>query len=298
VTDPTFLPIIYEAPKDADWLDEQVWHGANPALGDFRSLDEMRILAQRAQSMVDQENTFRRLYLNQWTEQSERWMDMAAWDACRVPVDVEALLGRRCYVGLDLSSRVDLTAAVLVFPDDDDGVTIVPRFWVPADNVEARERKDRVPYGQWIRDGLITATPGNVVDQGFIREELNQLGKEFGVQELAFDPWNATKIATELMGDGFQVAEIRQGFRSLSEPTKHLGALVAGRKIRHDGHAVLRWNMANMVIRTDANGNISPDKSKTVERIDGVVALIMGLGRAIVAEREQTPEYGFFALGR
>jgi phage terminase large subunit-like protein len=298
VTDPTFLPIIYEAPKDADWLDERVWHAANPALGDFRSLEDMRILAQRAQSMVDQENTFRRLYLNQWTEQSERWMDMVAWDACRTTIDFEALRGRRCYVGLDLSSRNDLTAAVLVFPDDDDGVTVVPWFWVPADNVESRERKDRVPYGQWIRDGLMHATPGNVVDQGFIREELNRLGREFGVQEIAFDPWNATKIATELMGDGFQVAEIRQGFRSLSEPTKHLGALVAGRKIRHDGHAVLRWNMANMVIRTDPNGNIAPDKAKTVERIDGVVALIMGLGRAIVAEREQVPEYGFYSLGR
>ena len=191
VDDPTFLPILYEAPKDADWTDEAVWYQANPALGDFRSLEDMRILAARAKSITSQENTFRRLYLNQWTEQSERWIDMAAWDACRVAFDAESLKGRRCYAGLDLSSRTDLTAAVLAFPDDDDGLTILPVFWVPGDNVGARERVDRVPYGQWIRDGLIIPTPGNVVDQGFIREDLNRLGRDYAIQELAFDPWNS-----------------------------------------------------------------------------------------------------------
>ena len=282
--DPTFLPILFEAPEGADWTNERVWKACNPALGDFRSLEEMRAACQRAQAIPAQENTFRRLYLNQWTEQSERWIDMAAWDASAGVVDLADLRGRACYLGLDLSSRTDLTAAVLVFPDEDDGATVLPFFFVPGENVAQRERADRVPYAQWIRDGLITATPGNVVDQGFIREEINRLGAEYSIQELAFDPWNATKISTELAGDGFKVVELRQGFRSLSEPTKHLGALVTSKKLRHGGHPVLRWMASNMVVRQDPNGNMAPDKSKATERIDGIVALIMGLSRAIVAE--------------
>lgn len=285
--DPTFLPILFEAPIGADWTSEKVWKKANPALGDFRSLEEMRNACARAQAIPAQENTFRRLYLNQWTEQSERWIEMAAWDRSAGVVDVDELRRRRCYLGLDLSSRTDLTAAVLVFPDDDDGVTVLPFFFVPEENVLQRERADRVPYTQWIKDGLIIPTPGNVVDQGVIREKINDLGAEYSIQELAFDPWNATKISTELAGDGFQVVELRQGFRSLSEPTKHLGALVASQKLRHGGHPVLRWMASNMVVRQDPNGNIAPDKSKATERIDGIVALIMGLSRAIVGAPAQ-----------
>ena len=295
--DPTFLPILFEAPADADWTSEKVWKAANPALGDFRSLEEMRIACQRAKSIPAQENTFRRLYLNQWTEQSERWIDMAAWDASAGVVDLEELRGRLCYAGLDLSSRTDLTALVLVFPDEDGGATVLPWFFVPAENVAQRERADRVPYAQWIRDERIIPTPGNVVDQGFIREKINELGALFSIQELAFDPWNATKIATELMGDGFQVVEIRQGFRSLSEPTKHLGALVTSKRLRHGGHPVLRWMASNMAVRQDPNGNMAPDKSKATERIDGIVALIMGLGRAIVTQQTPTPEYTMFVMG-
>ncbi|HCA53501.1 MAG TPA: terminase [Mycobacterium sp.] len=286
--DPAFLPIIFEAPIDADWTSEKVWKAANPALGDFRSLEEMRTACQRAQSIPAQENTFRRLYLNQWTEQSERWIDLATWDASAGVVDVAELRGRKCFAGLDLSSRTDLTALVLVFPDEDGGTTVLPYFFVPGDNVAARERTDRVPYAQWIKAGHITATPGNVVDQGFIRERINQLGVEFSIQELAFDPWNATKITTELKGDGFEVVELRQGFRSLSEPTKHLGALVASKKLRHGGHPVLRWMASNMVVRQDPNGNLAPDKSKATDKIDGIVALITGLARSIVQPQRRS----------
>lgn len=288
--DPTFLPVIYEMGAEADWTDIRAYRKCNPALGDFRSEEELAIAIDRAKQIPAQENTVRRLYGNQWTEQSERWIDMAAWDASAGVVEVDELRGRVCYLGLDLSSRTDLTAAVLVFPDDDDGATVLPFFFVPGENVAQRERADRVPYGQWIRDGHITATPGNVVDQGFIREAINRLGGEFSIQQVAFDPWNATKISTELAGDGFQVVELRQGFRSLSEPTKHLGALVASGKLRHGGHPVLRWMASNMVVRQDANGNLAPDKAKATERIDGIVALIMGLSRAMVQEPQLSSE--------
>ena len=294
VTDPTFLPVIYAADEGDDWTDEAVWIKANPALQDFRDIEEMRSLAHKAKEIPALQNTFRRLYLNQWTEQSERWIDMAAWDDCAGPETWqqlrERMKGKPCYGGLDLSSRTDLTALVLVF-EDGDRVVAVPFFWVPEDGMEKRARNDRVPYDQWARQGLITPTPGNVVDQGFIREDINRLCADCTIQELAFDPWNATKLCLELQGDGLMVVETRQGFRSLSEPTKHLGALVAGRTLVHGGHPLLRWMASNMVVRQDPNGNLAPDKAKAGERIDGIVALVMAMSRLIVDQAEGPSVY-------
>jgi phage terminase large subunit-like protein len=300
-SEPTFYPVIFAADEDADWLDEEVWKRANPALQDFRDIDEMRAVAHKAKEIPALQNTFRRLYLNQWTEQAERWIDMAAWDACAGLTDWkrlrEEMKGKPCFAGLDLSSRVDLTALVLVFEhDDDDGMTVLPFFWVPAEGAEKRGRTDRVPYPQWIKDGLITATDGNVVDQGFIREDIHRIAKDYRLQEMAFDPWNATKLSLELQGDGIKVIEMRQGFRSLSEATKHLGALVTGRTLRHGGHPVLRWMASNMVVRQDPNGNLAPDKSKVTERIDGVVATVMGVATALV-NQNQEPQFQAFVFG-
>lgn len=290
IVDPTFLPVIYGAAEEDDWLDETVWRRVNPALEDFRDIEDMRALAHKAKEIPALQNTFRRLYLNQWTEQAERWLDMAAWDDCAGDVDWrelrERMKGRACFAGLDLSSRVDLTALVLMFPEEHDEFTAVPFFWCPEEGVAKRSRQDRRPYDQWVRDGLLFATDGNVVDQGLIREAVNRLASEYRIQEIAFDPWNATKIATELQNDGFQILEIRQGFRSLSEPTKDLGALVTGCKLRHGGHPILKDHAANMVVRQDPAGNLAPDKSKVTEKIDGIVALIMALSLA----KQDAPE--------
>lgn len=302
VTDPTFYPVIYAAPDEADWTDERVWQKANPALEDFRDIEEMRAVAHKAREILALQNTFRRLYLNQWTEQSVRWIDMAAWDACAGAADWRALRermkGKACFGGLDLSTRTDLTALVLAFEEDDHTV-LVPWFWCPEEDIRKRSRADRVPYDQWVQAGLLTATAGNVVDQGFIREDINRLVGEYRLQELAFDPWNATKLCLELQGDGIVIAETRQGFRTLSEPTKHLGALVTGRTLAHGGHPILRWMASNMVTRDDANDNIAPDKQKASERIDGIVAAVMALSRLIANEVEGPSVYikrGAFVL--
>lgn len=287
VTDPAFYPVIFSAPADADWTDEAVWKAANPALQDFRDIEEMRALAHKAKEIPALQNTFRRLYLNQWTEQEERWIDMAAWDDCAGPDDWRELRqrmkGRPCVGGLDLSSRTDLTALVLAF-EDEDRVVLVPWFWCPAEGIEKRSRKDRVPYAEWVRDEALIATDGNVVDQGFIREDINRIAADYLLQQIAFDPWNATKICVELEGDGIDVVQVRQGFRSLSEPTKHLGALVTGRTLVHGGHPMLRWMASNMVVRFDPNGNLAPDKGKATERIDGIVAAVMALTGLIASE--------------
>jgi phage terminase large subunit-like protein len=277
--DPSFLPILYEAPIDADWTDERIWHKANPALGDFRSLDEMRVAAARAKEIPAQENIFRRLYLNQWTEQASRWLALSTWDACRT--EPASLDGRRCYVGLDLSSTTDLTAIVGVFPDaDGGGFDVRCAFFIPADRILDRVRRDRVPYDQWRRDGRLIATPGPVVDYEAVRRTLNEWADRYDVREIAFDPWNATDLVTRLIEqDGLTCIKTRQGFGSLSAPSKSLQTAILNRTLRHDGDPILRWNIANVSIDSDASGNIKPSKEHSTEKIDGVVALVMALDR-------------------
>jgi phage terminase large subunit-like protein len=276
--DPTFLPIIYEAPIDADWRDEKVWKKANPALGDFRGLEEMRTMAARAKEIPAQENTFRRLYLNQWTEQASRWIALAAWDACRQAVDLALLNGRRCYVGMDLSATTDLTAVVAIFPDDLGGFDVLPHFFVPKDSIQQRSRTDRVPYEEWARHGFVTATPGSVVDYEAVRQYLRELAATYDLRVLAYDPWNATDLVTRLeKQDGLLCVPIRQGTPSLTAPSKSFEQAILGQRLHHTGHPVLRWNVSNVSVKVDDNGNLKPSKSLSTGRIDGVSALIMAV---------------------
>ena len=297
--DPTFLPILYEAPETADWTSQRVWRKANPALGDFRSLEEMQIMCARAKEIPAQENTFRRLYLNQWTEQASRWIGLPAWDACQVSIARDSLKGRRCFVGMDLSATTDLSALVAVFPDEAGGFDVLPHFFVPADRIRDRSRRDHVPYDEWSRrPDILTATPGAVVDYEAIRRVLQAWAAEFSVQLVAFDPWNATDLVTRLtQQDGLTCVSMRQGFASLSAPTKSLEQLILGKKLRHDGHPVLRWNLSNVAVETDATGNLKPSKAASTERIDGVVALIMAVDLMNRNARAVVPSYAMVVVG-
>lgn len=275
--DPTFLPIYFEAPSDADWTDENVWRAANPALGDFRSLDEMRTAARRAQEIPAQEATFRRLYLNQWTESAQRWIPLAAWDRCKVARP--ELAGRTCYVGMDLSSTKDLTAIVAVFPDAD-GYDVLGKFFIPEERIVERSTRDKVPYELWRREGSVVATPGNVVDYEYVRTTLNEWATRYDLREIAFDPFNATDLVTRLeKQDGLVCVKVRQGFSTMSAPTKSVERAVLSRTLRHDGDPVLRWNLSNVAVESDAAGNIMPSKKVSTERIDGVAALVMAVDR-------------------
>jgi phage terminase large subunit-like protein len=297
--DPSFLPIIWETPTEADWTDEKVWKASNPALGDFRSLEELRAACARAQEIPAQENTFRRLYLNQWTEQASRWISLASWDACQAPIDQNTLAGRRCYVGLDLSTTTDLTAAVAVFPDDDgNGCAVLPAFFVPQERIRARATRDRVPYDEWHRRGYLNATPGATVDYEYVRAHLQDWRDRYDLRIVAFDPWNATDLVTRLENvDGFTCVKIRQGKASLSAPSKALEQAVLARTLRHDGHPILRWNVGNAAVDTDNAGNIQPSKAKSTERIDGVYGLIMALDAMHRDSGPKVPEYQMLILG-
>jgi Phage terminase-like protein, large subunit len=192
---------------------------------------------------------------------------------------LSSLRGRRCYIGMDLASTKDLTALVAVFPDDD-GFDVLAKFFVPAESIKERSTRDRVPYQQWARDGHLIATPGNVVDYEAVRVQLNEWADDYDVREIAFDPWNATDLVTRLQGqDGFTCVPMRQGFASLSSPTKSLEKAILARTLRHDGHPVLRWNIGNVAVESDATGNLKISKKVSTERVDGVAALVMAIDR-------------------
>ena len=281
--DKTFYPVIYGADEADDWTDPKVWKKANPSLGITVGIDKVQAACDSARQNPAEENSFRQLRLNQWVKQAIRWMPMEKWDLCARPVDEEALEGRVCYGGLDLSSSMDITAFVLVFPPQDEGEPyhVLPFFWIPEDNMDIRVNRDHVPYDLWHRQGKLETTEGNVVHYGYIEKFIERLGEKYNIREIAFDRWGAVQMVQNLEGMGFTVVPFGQGFKDMSPPTKELMKLVLERKIAHGGHPVLRWMMDNIFIRTDPAGNIKPDKEKSTEKIDGAVATIMALDRAI-----------------
>lgn len=281
--DPRFYPVIYGLKDDEDWRDEKNWYRANPSLGHTIDIERVRDAYRRALETPADEMMFRQLRLNQWVKNSVRWMDMAKWDACRTDIDISALRGRACYAGLDLSTTSDLTAFVLVFPpDDDDGAFILlPYFWLPKEQMALRVRRDHVPYDQWA--GMyIDMTEGDVVDYAAVKHKILEVCELFDVREVAVDRWNATMMIQELQDEGVNVVRFGQGFRDMTAPTREIMRLVLTKKIAHSGHPVLRWNFDNAFIRTDPAGNQKIDKEKSTEKVDGAVAAVMALGRAIV----------------
>ena len=281
--DPTFYPVIYGADEKDDWTDPKVWKKANPSLGVTVGIDKVKATCESAKQNPGEENSFRQLRLNQWVKQAIRWMPMEKWDSCSFSVNEDELEGRVCYGGLDLSSTTDITAFVLVFPptDEKDKIVILPYFWLPEETLELRVKRDHVPYDIWERQGYIQTTEGNVVHYGYIESFIEKLGERFNIREIAFDRWGAVQMVQNLENMGFTVVPFGQGFKDMSPPTKELMKLTLEQKIAHGGHPVLRWNMDNIFIRTDPAGNIKADKEKSAEKIDGAIATIMALDRAI-----------------
>lgn len=281
--DPTFYPVIYGANEDDDWTDPKVWEKANPSLGSTIGIDKVISACESAKQNPSEENTFRQLRLNQWVKQEKRWMPMLRWDKCKVDFNPEDLEGRVCYGGLDLSSTMDITAFVLIFPptEEDDHYYLLPYFWIPEENMAQRVSRDHVPYDLWNRQDYLETTEGNVIHYGYIEKFIEELGSRYNIKEIAFDRWGATQVSQNLEYMGFTVVPFGQGFASMSSPTKELMNLVMGEKLCHDGNPVLRWMMDNIAIRTDPAGNIKMDKAKSIEKIDGAVATVMALDRAL-----------------
>jgi phage terminase large subunit-like protein len=270
------------------WKNEKNWIKAAPALGTIIRIEEMRRQAAQAENDPSALNTFLRYQLSVWTSGHSAWMPMDKWDLCNFVVDPISLRGRKCTGALDLSTTTDISALGLLFPpfEDDLRWSILPFFFLPREAIEKRSRRDRVPYDVWARQKLFILTNGDVIDYDFIRAKVNEVAGEFEIQEIAYDPYNAQQLVTQLTGDGFTMVPIRQGFLSLNAPTKRLMELVLTRKFAHGGNPVLRWMASNVIVSLDAAGCIKPDKTLCREKIDGIAATITALARAIVAPEE------------
>jgi len=280
IRDRAFLPVIYAAPETMAFDDEAAWEIANPSLGETVSREFLAAEAKKAKEMPQYEVPFRTLYLNQWTTVQRRWIPHDLWAKCRDSFTLEEMAGSDCWVGMDLSTTTDLTAVSLLFQHEE-GYRVWPLVFAPEDRAEIRERQDRVPYQSWARQGFMTLTPGNTVDYEFIRETVSQMASRFRFRVVGYDPWNATQLALQLQSDGMQMVEVRQGYRTLSEPTKRFEALVLGHRLRHPGNPVLDWCISNVHCDMDPAGNVKPSKARSTERIDPVVATVTALAVAM-----------------
>ena len=281
--DPSFYPVVYGLPDDADWNDEANWYKANPSLGYTIKIDRVRAAYKDALENPAEENVFRQLRLDQWVGSLVAWIPEHVYDKGDIPIDMEKLKGRDCYAGLDLSSTSDITAFVMVFPPEAEGENyiVLPHFWLPRETLKLRVRRDHVPYDLWEKQGLFHITEGNVVDYEFVRKTIGELAEQYHICEIGVDRWNATQLITELAGDGFTMVPIGMGFKDMSPGMKELYKLLLEGKITHGGNPILRWMAGNVVAEIDAAENIKPSKKKATEKIDGIVALIMGLDRCI-----------------
>ena len=292
INDPSFLGIVFAAGPDDDWQAESTWRKANPNYGVTVQADYFKEQAQRASEVIAYENTFKRLHLNIWTEQDSRWLPIEKWDSCQRTFSEEELNGRRCFIGVDLATTTDITAVCLLFPWDDGTFRAKWAFFVPSDTVQVRVKRDRVPYDVWAREGSLSLTPGAVCDYDYIREAFRKWAALYNIEQVVIDRWNATQLATQLQGDGLEVAFYGQGFASMSAPMKELNGLIVGEKLHHNGDQIMRWMISNVAIEQDAAGNIKPSKRRSKEKIDGVVALVNALGVAISKPQVARSVYG------
>lgn len=277
VDDPSFLPVIYEAPRDADWTSEDVWRAANPNLGVSVSLDYLRTECKKAQVQPSYENTFKRLHLNMRTEQDQRWLQMSFWEQNCAEPDIRP--GEDCLAALDLSSTRDTTSFVMLFPRTG---SVIMRCWVPEKTAEMQAE-----YEGWVNGGYLIPVTGRAVNYGEVRAEINKLGKQYNIRQIGYDPFNAEHLVQQLRDeDGFETVEFRQGYASMSSPAKETERRILCGEYRFGRNPVLRWMASCAAIETDPAGNIKLTKAKSSGRIDGVVSLVMATGLAMLAPSE------------
>ena len=278
VDDPSFHGVVYAAPDDVDPWSERTWFACNPALNDFKSLEDMRTQAAQAKRIPARVGPFKNLQLNMRIAAEERFLNREDWQACADPVDAVSLYGRPCFAGLDLSSNQDLTALVLFFPDD--GGAVVPFFWLPKENIRLLESTARIPYRAWQAERLIELTPGRAVDYRFVARRLARIASDYDLKGIAYDRWRIKALERILAEEGITLplVEWGQGFKDMAPAVDALEAAVLDGKLRHGGNPVLNWNCANCAVELDAAGNRKLSKKRSREKIDGVVALAMAIG--------------------
>jgi phage terminase large subunit-like protein len=288
IVDPTFAPFIFALPMTADPWDEAAWPLANPALGDFRSLEEMRTAAEQAKRIPARESVFRNLYLNQAVEPDERFIHGSDWDACGAPFDPAELQGERCVAGLDLGSTADLTGLALWFPERR---RLLVWGFLPAAGLDAKEREDRAPYRQWRDQGCVIATPGRAISKVWVAAKLRELASLYRLEAVAFDRWAFKDLEMQCEAEGIALPFVPhgQGFKDMAPSVNEFERLVLEGELGHGGNPLLRWCLSNASVETDPAGGRKITKARSRGRVDPLVAAIMAVGQA--ARLPATPTY-------
>ncbi|MFD1341452.1 terminase large subunit [Litorisediminicola beolgyonensis] len=298
VDDPSILPVLFEAPADCDWQDEALWYRINPGLRHgYPDIEGLRQLAREGSRRIGDREAFRQLNLNIWLDHAtDPFVEMAIYDEGAGAVDLDALEAEQapCFLAVDLSSNSDLTVIVACWRDGEDGFQVHPWFFCPEENLRDREDLSGVPYTVWAKEGQLTPTEGNVVDFRVVEDQVRELCARFNVQEIAFDPHLARNMLNNLLEDGFPAVEMRQGWVTMAPAVKELERAIIGGRFRHGGHPILRWNFANIEVRTDAAGNRAFHKGKSRDKIDGAVASAMAVARCAADESGLTTSADWF----
>lgn len=303
VSDPRLFVFIATLDEGDDPFDEAVWQKANPELGKGKLLDEMRAEASKAKLTPEYENNFLTTQLNIWIESATVWLPLRRWDVCKREIDWDDFRGRKCWGGLDLSGSTDFNAFVWVF-EEASNYLVLPRLFLPErtlrDNLKLRDKGVLYSLQQWAKAGLIELTPGDWIDHDLIEKRLCEDAKRFQVAEVGYDPYNAGNLPIHLEDNGIRCAAIGQHFKYMNPAARELERRILSERIQHDGNPVIRWMLGNVVMRQDPNGNIRPDKDKSHEKIDGVVAMLMAINRVMDSDNSGESVYesrGLIELG-
>ena len=287
IEDDRFFCYIAQADENDDPFDENTWIKANPNIGVSCSLEDLRTKAKQAKEIPAALTNFMVKHLNMWVNAETAWMNMQKYKECEEAnsdFDISQLEGERCFCGVDLSATTDITSVNLEFPLHDGRYAWINHCFLPEDGILEKERRDKVPYTAWAREGYITLTPGPTIDYEWIQSYIMEMSKKYQIQEIDYDPWNSTQFANNLMNEGFECVEIRQGFKTLSEPIKDVEKLILEKRLITFNNPVLRFAISNAVPSLDPAGNIKLDKSKASKRIDPIIAGVTSHVRAMLHE--------------
>lgn len=300
--DDSYFAYIASPDDDDQWDLPSTWAKANPNFGVSIKEHDLISAAAKARASAQALADFKRLRLNVRSSDADAAIKMETWreNTRAAALDLEKLRGRICHIGVDLSSKTDITAVVLLFPPDESDAKwhIVPRFWVPESGVDERGFRDRAPYKHWIETKFITATLGNVVDYRAVKDFIVETAKPmFRVVDVAFDPWNAGTLVNDLQDEGLTPFEFPQRTSHYAHPTKEFMGMLLDASFEHYGHPVLGWMASNLRLVRDHNENPMPSKKKSTARIDGIAAAIMALGRALANDGNEGLEAAILRRG-
>ncbi|WP_281524764.1 terminase large subunit [Alistipes dispar] len=281
--DDSLFGIIYTLDDKSEWDDPKMWIKANPNLGVSLSADYLADQVKDAKNRPEAVRNVMTKNVDLWVDAERTWILDDVWQKCIGTTDPADLKGCACWGGLDLSNVSDITAYVLLFHEND-RFQLLPYFWIPEEKMLEKIRKENINYDKWAAEGYVTVTPGNVIDYDFVKADILRIVADYDLRTSAYDRWNSSQTIIDLQNEGMECNPFGQGYGSMSAPTKEFEKLVLTGKIEHFGNPVLRWMLASTLVKTDPAGNIKPDKEKSTQKIDGIVAAIMALGEWMTAQ--------------